>query len=196
MTVICLYRQDVGLEDRNSEEGRTAVVSQNEYGRSSIIHLQNEVWLVNFPFHYLYTCVFICIKLSMLLSMPVCTCRCGSFPVEPMSINRLNFLRIRNRWPKLTVFSSFITCMVIALMDLKKKTTTQTLLYIFYNFFLHLRNGLGAAKEGEPQYVVVHCTGYIKSWPPAGKTDWGLTCLYHLLNLRHNLKLISFSYYS
>ncbi|TKS82126.1 Aryl hydrocarbon receptor nuclear translocator [Collichthys lucidus] len=24
------------------------------------------------------------------------------------------------------------------------------------------------AKEGEPQYVVVHCTGYIKSWPPAG----------------------------
>lgn len=36
---------------------------------------------------------------------------------------------------------------------------------------LHLRNGLGAAKEGEPQYVVVHCTGYIKSWPPAGKTS-------------------------
>ncbi|XP_008321420.1 aryl hydrocarbon receptor nuclear translocator isoform X3 [Cynoglossus semilaevis] len=30
------------------------------------------------------------------------------------------------------------------------------------------RNGLGVAKEGEPQYVVVHCTGYIKSWPPAG----------------------------
>ncbi|XP_027142772.1 aryl hydrocarbon receptor nuclear translocator isoform X3 [Larimichthys crocea] len=56
----------------------------------------------------------------------ICRMRCGSFPVEPMSINRLNFLRIRNR------------------------------------------NGLGAAKEGEPQYVVVHCTGYIKSWPPAG----------------------------
>ncbi|NXF91834.1 ARNT protein, partial [Eubucco bourcierii] len=30
------------------------------------------------------------------------------------------------------------------------------------------RNGLGAAKEGEPHYVVVHCTGYIKAWPPAG----------------------------
>uniref|UniRef100_A0A8C6TFN4 Aryl hydrocarbon receptor nuclear translocator n=1 Tax=Neogobius melanostomus TaxID=47308 RepID=A0A8C6TFN4_9GOBI len=30
------------------------------------------------------------------------------------------------------------------------------------------RNGLGSSKEGEPQYVVVHCTGYIKSWPPGG----------------------------
>uniref|UniRef100_A0A3B5B5S5 Aryl hydrocarbon receptor nuclear translocator-like n=1 Tax=Stegastes partitus TaxID=144197 RepID=A0A3B5B5S5_9TELE len=51
---------------------------------------------------------------------------CGTCPVEPISMNRLNFLRNRNR------------------------------------------NGLGTAKEGEPQYVVVHCTGYIKSWPPAG----------------------------
>ncbi|XP_028282307.1 aryl hydrocarbon receptor nuclear translocator isoform X3 [Parambassis ranga] len=56
----------------------------------------------------------------------ICRMRCGTCPVEPMSMNRLNFLRNRNR------------------------------------------NGLGAAKEGEPQYVVVHCTGYIKSWPPAG----------------------------
>ncbi|XP_072250279.1 aryl hydrocarbon receptor nuclear translocator isoform X4 [Leuresthes tenuis] len=56
----------------------------------------------------------------------ICRMRCGTCPVEPMSMNRLHFLRNRNR------------------------------------------NGLGAAKEGEPQYVVVHCTGYIKSWPPAG----------------------------
>ncbi|XP_041797647.1 aryl hydrocarbon receptor nuclear translocator-like isoform X2 [Chelmon rostratus] len=56
----------------------------------------------------------------------ICRMRCGSCPVEPMSMNRLNFLRNRNR------------------------------------------NGLGTAKEGEPQYVVVHCTGYIKAWPPAG----------------------------
>uniref|UniRef100_A0A4W6FPN4 Aryl hydrocarbon receptor nuclear translocator n=1 Tax=Lates calcarifer TaxID=8187 RepID=A0A4W6FPN4_LATCA len=56
----------------------------------------------------------------------ICRMRCGTCPVEPLSMNRLNFLRNRNR------------------------------------------NGLGAAKEGEPQYVVVHCTGYIKSWPPAG----------------------------
>ncbi|XP_072405097.1 aryl hydrocarbon receptor nuclear translocator-like isoform X2 [Chiloscyllium punctatum] len=32
------------------------------------------------------------------------------------------------------------------------------------------RNGLGPVKEGETQYVVVHCTGYIKAWPPAGVT--------------------------
>uniref|UniRef100_A0A8C4R272 Aryl hydrocarbon receptor nuclear translocator n=1 Tax=Eptatretus burgeri TaxID=7764 RepID=A0A8C4R272_EPTBU len=33
---------------------------------------------------------------------------------------------------------------------------------------LRLRNSLGAVKEGEVQYVVVHCTGYIKAWPPTG----------------------------
>ncbi|XP_072316252.1 aryl hydrocarbon receptor nuclear translocator isoform X2 [Eucyclogobius newberryi] len=56
----------------------------------------------------------------------ICRMRCGNCPVEPVSMNRLNFLRNRNR------------------------------------------NGLGSAKEGEPQYVVVHCTGYIRSWPPTG----------------------------
>ncbi|KAK5892288.1 hypothetical protein CesoFtcFv8_012681 [Champsocephalus esox] len=56
----------------------------------------------------------------------ICRMRCGSCPVEPLSMNRLNFLRNRNR------------------------------------------NGLATAKEGELQYVVVHCTGYIKSWPPSG----------------------------
>ncbi|XP_050605900.1 aryl hydrocarbon receptor nuclear translocator isoform X1 [Macaca thibetana thibetana] len=30
------------------------------------------------------------------------------------------------------------------------------------------RNGLGSVKDGEPHFVVVHCTGYIKAWPPAG----------------------------
>ncbi|XP_061095225.1 aryl hydrocarbon receptor nuclear translocator isoform X3 [Conger conger] len=56
----------------------------------------------------------------------ICRMRVGMSSVEPVSMNRLSFLRSRNR------------------------------------------NGLGPVKEGEPQYVVVHCTGYIKSWPPAG----------------------------
>ncbi|XP_013860164.1 aryl hydrocarbon receptor nuclear translocator isoform X2 [Austrofundulus limnaeus] len=56
----------------------------------------------------------------------ICRMRCGTCPVEPISMNRLSFLRNRNR------------------------------------------NGLGSPKEGEPQFVVVHCTGCIKSWPPAG----------------------------
>uniref|UniRef100_A0A672QD89 Aryl hydrocarbon receptor nuclear translocator-like n=1 Tax=Sinocyclocheilus grahami TaxID=75366 RepID=A0A672QD89_SINGR len=58
----------------------------------------------------------------------ICRMRCGVCPVEPVSMNRLNFLRSRNR------------------------------------------NGLGPQKEGEPQYAVMHCTGFIKSWPPAGVT--------------------------
>uniref|UniRef100_A0A8C1STC1 Aryl hydrocarbon receptor nuclear translocator n=1 Tax=Cyprinus carpio TaxID=7962 RepID=A0A8C1STC1_CYPCA len=58
----------------------------------------------------------------------ICRMRCGVCPVEPVSMNRLHFLRSRNR------------------------------------------NGLGPPKEGEPQYAVVHCTGFIKSWPPAGVT--------------------------
>uniref|UniRef100_A0A3Q1KF60 Aryl hydrocarbon receptor nuclear translocator n=1 Tax=Anabas testudineus TaxID=64144 RepID=A0A3Q1KF60_ANATE len=71
--------------DRNGEEGKPAIIRQNEMYKL-----------------------------------------CGTCPVEPLSMNRLNFLRNRHR------------------------------------------NGLGSVKEGEPQYVVVHCTGYIKSWPPAG----------------------------
>ncbi|XP_067832108.1 aryl hydrocarbon receptor nuclear translocator-like [Heptranchias perlo] len=58
----------------------------------------------------------------------ICRVRCGNTTVDPVSMNRLSFLR--NRY----------------------------------------RNGLGPVKEGEPQFVVVHCTGYIKAWPPAGVT--------------------------
>ncbi|XP_054854046.1 aryl hydrocarbon receptor nuclear translocator isoform X2 [Eublepharis macularius] len=56
----------------------------------------------------------------------ICRMRCGNATVDPVSMNRLSFMRNR------------------------------------------CRNGLGAAKDGEPHFVVVHCTGYIKAWPPAG----------------------------
>ncbi|KAI1230000.1 hypothetical protein IHE44_0010719, partial [Lamprotornis superbus] len=56
----------------------------------------------------------------------ICRMRCGNSSVDPVTVNRLSFMRNR------------------------------------------CRNGLGAAKDGEPHYVVVHCTGYIKAWPPAG----------------------------
>ncbi|XP_029802562.1 aryl hydrocarbon receptor nuclear translocator isoform X3 [Suricata suricatta] len=56
----------------------------------------------------------------------ICRMRCGSSAVDPVSANRLSF--VRNR----------------------------------------CRNGLGSVKDGEAHFVVVHCTGYIKAWPPAG----------------------------
>ncbi|MGH0162269.1 UNVERIFIED_CONTAM: hypothetical protein FKN15_042612 [Acipenser sinensis] len=58
----------------------------------------------------------------------ICRLRCGSAPLDHISLNRLSNMRKR------------------------------------------YRNGLGPSKEGEPQYSVVHCTGYIKAWPPAGMT--------------------------
>ncbi|XP_077374401.1 aryl hydrocarbon receptor nuclear translocator 2 isoform X2 [Festucalex cinctus] len=58
----------------------------------------------------------------------ICRMRCGSAPLDHISLNRLTNMRKR------------------------------------------YRNGLGPSKEGEAQYSVVHCTGYIKAWPPAGMT--------------------------
>ncbi|XP_026122690.1 aryl hydrocarbon receptor nuclear translocator 2 isoform X1 [Carassius auratus] len=58
----------------------------------------------------------------------ICRMRCGSAPLDHISLNRLSSMRKR------------------------------------------YRNGLGPSKEGEAQYSVVHCTGYIKAWPPAGMT--------------------------
>lgn len=33
---------------------------------------------------------------------------------------------------------------------------------------LKQRNSLGPARDGQ-NYAVVHCTGYIKNWPPTGQ---------------------------
>ncbi|XP_012870456.1 PREDICTED: aryl hydrocarbon receptor nuclear translocator [Dipodomys ordii] len=57
----------------------------------------------------------------------ICRMRCGNSTVDPVTMNRLSF--VRNR----------------------------------------CRNGLGSVKDGEPHFVVVHCTGYIKAWPPVVK---------------------------
>lgn len=34
---------------------------------------------------------------------------------------------------------------------------------------LKQRNSLGPGRDGQ-NYAVVHCTGYIKNWPPTGKS--------------------------
>lgn len=76
-------------------------------------------------------------------------------------MNRLNFLRNRNRcflFIYLSIY--FVESPVLE---------CEYLVFYLIIFSLYIRNGLGAPKEGEPQYVVVHCTGYIKSWPPAGE---------------------------
>lgn len=44
----------------------------------------------------------------------------------------------------------------------------KSLLFYAHTVCVYVRSGLGPAKEGDPQYVVVHCSGYIRSWPPAG----------------------------
>ncbi|KAL2088988.1 hypothetical protein ACEWY4_015887 [Coilia grayii] len=75
----------------------------------------------------------------------ICRMRCGTAPLDHISLNRLSNMRKR------------------------------------------YRNGLGPSKEGEAQYSVVHCTGYIKAWPPAGMTipdedsDGGQTSKYCLV---------------
>lgn len=84
----------------------------------------------------------------------MCVSRCGVCPVEPVSMNRLHFLRSRNRYgSSLSVY-----------IDLSLHTDADE------GHLFFCRNGLGPPKEGEPQYAVVHCTGFIKSWPPAGST--------------------------
>ncbi|MEQ2309187.1 hypothetical protein AMECASPLE_035884 [Ameca splendens] len=82
----------------------------------------------------------------MLLSL----IRCGSAPLDHISLNRLSNMRKR------------------------------------------YRNGLGPSKEGEAQYSVVHCTGYIKAWPPAGKqmfcsNSWVYPHISTVLEVSHNI---------
>uniref|UniRef100_A0A8B9S3V0 Aryl hydrocarbon receptor nuclear translocator n=1 Tax=Apteryx owenii TaxID=8824 RepID=A0A8B9S3V0_APTOW len=78
----------------------------------------------------------------------ICRMRCGNSSVDPVSVNRLSFMRNR------------------------------------------CRNGLGAAKDGEPHYVVVHCTGYIKAWPPAGN-DLRCSCKIYMNNVCQPTEFIS-----
>lgn len=51
---------------------------------------------------------------------------------------------------------------------------------------LKQRNSLGPGRDGQ-NYAVVHCTGYIKNWPPTG------ICLSLLLSRTTDLLLSLFS---
>ena len=38
----------------------------------------------------------------------------------------------------------------------------------FFVTFVQRRNTLGAVEDGQDPYAVMHVTGFIRSWPPAG----------------------------
>lgn len=53
---------------------------------------------------------------------------------------------------------------------------------------LKQRNSLGLSRDGQ-NFAVIHCTGYIKNWPPTGQFDNPLTglyifCVFFLLHFR------------
>lgn len=43
---------------------------------------------------------------------------------------------------------------------------------------LKQRNSLGPGRDGQ-NFAVVHCTGYIKNWPPSGKLNSIFTLKFH-----------------
>lgn len=57
---------------------------------------------------------------------------------------------------------------------------------------LKQRNSLGPPARDGQSYAVVHCTGYIKNWPPTGEFGMGLSTLFHC-SYRH-IFLKSFIY--
>lgn len=90
---------------------------------------------------------------------------CGKSEIN-LDLKKINFTALTNSyrncfWILLRLCHSFVLCSCVCLLG---------------------RNGLGPSKEGEAQYSVVHCTGYIKAWPPAGRQtpNW-YSCVYHCL---------------
>uniref|UniRef100_G3WIA9 Aryl hydrocarbon receptor nuclear translocator 2 n=1 Tax=Sarcophilus harrisii TaxID=9305 RepID=G3WIA9_SARHA len=122
----------------------------------------------------------------------ICRMRCGNAPLDHLPLNRITTMRKRYR----SVWFSFIICVIMSSFSLAwllspyfiktnhhrtrnknwdggRMVLMQIVLqmsFFFFFFFFFFRNGLGPVKEGEAQYAVVHCTGYIKAWPPAGMT--------------------------
>ncbi len=69
----------------------------------------------------------------------------------------------------------FIIRMKIGNMHVDPMTATHTVR-------IRQRNTLGPSSDG-PQYAVVHVTGYIKNWPPAGKCMYIITPVYTYLQI-------------
>ncbi|KTF98521.1 hypothetical protein cypCar_00018373, partial [Cyprinus carpio] len=89
------------------------------------------------------------------LQNEVWQCSTGSYLTESVVQHEKE---IQDFWHYMNDFLEFLLCVLRVLTALECRN------YLFHE---HL-NGLGPSKEGEAQYSVVHCTGYIKAWPPAG----------------------------
>jgi len=57
---------------------------------------------------------------------------------------------------------------------------------------LKQRNTLGPTRDGN-EFAVIHCTGYIKNWPPSGQFDHPLSGMMSICRLITSMTLTNYS---
>lgn len=58
---------------------------------------------------------------------------------------------------------------------------------------LKQRNTLGPTRDGN-EFAVIHCTGYIKNWPPTGQFDHPLSGMMSICRLITSMTLTVYNY--